>query len=333
MIIDIHAHVVAPPELYAFGLQLNSSGGHHGKGNPNISDEALERSAQSNIATMDSVGTDVQFISPRPFQMQHSLKPGKLVHWWLEAINTTIGREAKAHPDRFGGMCGLPQVAGAPVSDCFEELERCVNELGFVGCLLNPDPGEGDGQTPPLGDEYWYPLYEKLVALDVPALIHSSACRNGRESYSNHFITEESIAIMSLIDRGVLTTFPNLKLIVSHGGGSVPYQIGRWRAHHWRSGHTQDSFDDDLRKLYFDTILYNQESLELLFKICKPDRCMFGTEKPGSGSAKDPNTGKWLDDLKPVIEGISFLSQEDKRMIFEENARRVFTRFKVPAAV
>ncbi len=94
-----------------------------------------------------------------------------------------------------------------------------------------------------------------------------------------------------------------------------------------------ESFDQSLRRLYFDTVLYNKESLELLFRIVGPDRCMFGTEKPGSGSAQDPATGAWLDDLKPVIESIDWLTEQDKRLIFEENAKKVFTRFKTPAKV
>ena len=83
-----------------------------------------------------------------------------------------------------------------------------------------------------------------------------------------------------------------------------------------------------MRRLYFDTVLYNQESLELLFRIVGTDRCLFGTERPGSGSAQDPVTGRWFDDLRPLIEGIEWLSDDDRQSIFEDNARSVFTRFK-----
>jgi 4-oxalmesaconate hydratase len=240
------------------------------------------------------------------------------------------------HPDRFQGVCQLPLLAGEPVTVAIPELERCVNELGFIGCLLNPDPSEGAWTTPTLDNEYWYPLYEKLCELDVPALIHSAGCKNERETYSEHFITEETIAVLSLCKSQVFQRFPTLKIIVAHGGGSVPYQIGRWRAarfNQMRNNPNLESFDQSLRRLYFDTVLYNKESLEFLFKIVGTDRCMFGTEKPGSGSAQDPATGAWLDDLKPVIESIEWLTEQDKRLIFEENAKKVFTRFKMPAKV
>ena len=86
-------------------------------------------------------------------------------------------------------------------------------------------------------------------------------------------------------------------------------------------------FDESLRQLYFDSVLYNKEGLELLFKVVGTDRCMFGTERPGTGSSKDPNTGLWLDDLKPVIEDIDWLTDEDRANVFENVARECFPRF------
>ena len=123
---------------------------------------------------------------------------------------------------------------------------------------------------------------------------------------------------------------------MSHGGGSVPYQVGRWRAHRIReqeSDPTLESFDESMRRLYYDTVLYNVESLDFLFRIVGTDRCMFGTENPGSGSSRDPQTGKWMDDLKPVIESVDWLSEADRGRIFEDNARAVFPRFQVSAPV
>ena len=82
-----------------------------------------------------------------------------------------------------------------------------------------------------------------------------------------------------------------------------------------------------MRRLYFDTVLYNRESLEFLFRMVGVDRCLFGTENPGSGSARDPKSGAMLDDLKPVIESIGWLNEADRRAIFETNAGAVFPRF------
>ncbi|GAA0984892.1 amidohydrolase family protein [Acrocarpospora macrocephala] len=325
-IIDVHGHISAPLALYAYQAQLIASKGFHGKGRPACSDEEVVDAAKPHVELLRKLSVDTQFISPRPFAMMHSQKPERIVHWYTEHVNDMIHKQVTAYPDVFVGVAGLPQSAGVSPACAVAELERCVTELGFVGCVLNPDPGEGDYASPPLGDEWWYPLYEKMVELDVPALIHTAACANPRESYSNHFITEESIAILSLVESRVFTDFPGLKLIVAHGGGSIPYQIGRWRAQ--RLQKNAERFDDSLRRLYFDTVLYSPEALELLLKVAGPDRCLFATEAPGIGSGYDPEVGRTLDDLKPVVEGIGWLTAEQREAVFHGNARTVFSRWK-----
>lgn len=329
MIIDAHAHFNGPPVLYAYQAALMSSRGGHGRGGSGVTDEQLKEFGEFTLASMDSVGTDMQLISPRPYSMGHSTRPGFVVTWWIEAVNEAIARQVAQFPERLKGVAGLPQSMETPPEVWADALERYVTELGFVGCVLNPDPSEGSAHVPTLGDPYWYPLYERMVELDVPALIHSAGCANGRETYSEHFITEESIAILSLLNSEVFKRFPSLKIIVSHGGGSVPYQIGRWRAAklHPRlsQGYVdQEPFDVGLQKLWFDTVLHNPDSLELLLKTVGPERCVFGTEKPGSGSVPDPVTGRHLDDLRPVLESFEFLSAEDLEGVLEHHARSLF---------
>src|SRR5262249_61279056 len=108
---------------------------------------------------------------------------------------------------------------------------------------------------------------------DIPGLIHSASCKNPRESFHGHFITEESIAILSLLDSKVFQDFPKLKLIISHGGGSVPYQVGRWRSQ-LRGPNDTENFGQRLQHLDFFTEYYKIESLKLLFYILCPARCM-----------------------------------------------------------
>lgn len=328
MIIDVHGHLSAPPELYAHKSLLLSGRGYH-LGSAMVSDERLEQASKKHLQLLKDAGTDLQLISPRPFQLMHSERPESIVQNWVQVNNDMIAHAVKLHPEVFRGVAGLPQVAGEPTTNCVAEIDRCIKELDFVGILLNPDPYEGEGVSPPMSDEYWYPIYEKMVELDIPALIHTAACKDPRESYSAHFITEESRTILSMLSSDVFKDFPTLKIIVAHGGGSVPYQIGRWRAHRYRAGHEGvTSFDDSLRQFYFDTVLYNQESLELLFRLVGTDRCMFGTENPGSGSSPDPKSGRMMDDLKPVIEAITALSEQDRKNIFETVAKKVFPKLK-----
>ncbi len=330
MIVDVHAHVTAPDGLYVYKAGLLSHRGSHGRGTTGVSDDDIVKAlntpvfgGKSHLDQLKEVGIDMQFISPRPYQMMHSERPERLVHWYIEECNSIIARQVKLYPGVFRGVCGLPQSPGVSPKNCLAELERCIKELGFIGCLLNPDPGEASGhETPALGDPYWYPLYEKLVELDVPAYIHSAGCRSERLTYSLHFINEESIAILSLLTSRVFQDFPALKIVVSHGGGAMPYQLGRFEASSLRR--RPERFSQSLRRIWFDTVLYSRDALELLIKTVGADRCLFGTERPGIGTVKDPQTGRWMDDTRHFIEGFDWLSAEDKQLIFEGNARKVF---------
>lgn len=329
MIIDCHGHVSPPSDLWAYKASILSHRGEHGRRMGEVSDEEILRYANKremapcgHLDMLDQVGTDLQLLSPRPFQMMHSAKPARLVHWFTEETNNIIARTVGLLPDRFLGVCGLPQAAGQPIESVLPELERCVGRLRFKGCLLNPDPYENSGiEAPGLGDRYWYPLYEKLCELDVPAHIHATGSQSERTPYTLHFINEESIAVFNLVNSKVLDDFPDLKIVVSHGGGAIPYQIGRFRSGGIRKG---IDFLDRMRRLYFDTVLYSEEALRLLIKTVGVDRCLFGAECPGVGSAVDPATGRTIDDIKPLIEAFEWLSVADKRAIFEGNARRVF---------
>ena len=334
MIIDSHAHVSAPAELWAYKASLLASRGSHGRGRlaQSLSDEVIAAAANTKTAGrpfghldyLDHLGTDMQMLSPRPYQLMQSESPGKIVQWFHEEVNNIIHRQCQMWPERFVGVAGLPQVAGEDLERAIAELERTVNELGFKGCLLNPDPYENSGtKAPPMGDRYWYPLYEKLCELDVSALIHGTGSRAAeREPYTLHFINEETTAVFGFVNSTVFEDFPDLKIIVSHGGGAIPYQVGRFDAATIRGG--GERFKDRMKKLYYDTTLYTQVAIELLVKTVGADRCLFGSECPGTGSAIVPETDRPLDDVASYIRAIDWMSEEDRKLILEDNARKVF---------
>ncbi len=339
MIIDCHAHVSAPAQLWAYKATLLSHRGAHGRGRVNVTDDDIRRAVEtetfpgaphSHLDYIDKIGTDVQLVSPRPFQLMHSEKPAKLVQWFAEECNNMIHRETEMYPDRFIGIAGLPQGGGEPLDAAVAELDRAVNELGFKGCLLNPDPYENTGTHPPaMGDRYWYPLYEKLCELDVPAHIHGTGSRSEREPYSLRFINEETTAVYGLVNSAVLKDFPDLKIVVSHGGGAIPYQLGRFESSSLRRAEG-DRFSDGMRKLYYDTVLYTKEALELLIKVVGAEHCLFGAECPGVGSSTNPETGRPMDDIRPFIDEFDWLSEADRTAILDGNARKVF-KLDLPA--
>jgi OH-DDVA meta-cleavage compound hydrolase len=331
MIIDCHAHVSAPAELWAYKASIISHRGAHGRGKVNVTDEQIRHAVEEHkesfphphLHYIDKVGTNMQLISPRPFQLMHS-EEAKLVQWFQEEVNNIIYRETQLYPDRFIGVAGIPTAAGEPLDMAIAELERCVNELGFKGTLLNPDPYENTGIHPPaMGDRYWYPLYEKLCELDVPAHIHGTGSRSPREPYSLRFINEETTAVFGLINSDVFKDFPELKIVISHGGGAMPYQLGRFQAGSMRRPEG-DRFIDGMHKLYFDTVLYTKVAIELLLKVVGPERALFGAECPGVGSKINPDTGREMDDIAPYFHEIDFIDDDDREMIFYGNAKKVF---------
>jgi len=326
LIIDSHAHVVVPPEAYKYMAELVAS-----RANPTsppvLPEESVRKAGQTIIDIMDKVGTDIQFLSPRPYMQMHSVKPAKVTALWTRYMNDLVHRTVEMFPTRFRAVAGLPQYRDTSPVNCFEELEFRVKEQGFIGCLLNPDPTEGDAAPPPgMGDPFWYPLYEKLCELDIPALVHSAGSCEPRLSYTLKFINEESIAITSLLSSEVFKRFPTLKLIIPHGGGAIPYHMGRFRA--WSVHKKEAFFDEQLKHLHFDTTTYDKDALELLFKVVGTERVLFATENPGTGSQIDPRSGRTFDDLKPVIEAMEMLSDKDRENIFECNCARLYTHFK-----
>jgi 4-oxalmesaconate hydratase len=328
MIIDSHGHISNSAPVYTWhsGLVSGRATAPALIEPPVLSDADQGAVVQRHLKVLDGMGTDVQLISPRPFAMLHSMQPGKVSRVWNTWVNDLIAQHCRLSGGRLFGVGGLPQHRNDDPAEALDELDRCINQLGFVGILLNPDPMEGDSPAPPgLGDRFWYPVYEKLVELDIPALIHAASCSSPRESYTLHFVSEESIGIISLIESDVFKDFPTLRVIFPHGGGAIPYQAGRFQA--WRSRDPGSTpFIDSLRQLYFDTCNYSKDALALLFKLVGSDRCLYGTEAPGTGSVPNPQTGRPYDDLMPQIKGIPDLGAADLEAIFEHNVRSVYPR-------
>ena len=242
--------------------------------------------------------------------------------------NDLIHRVCTLYPKNFAPVCMLPQSPGVSPASCVEELERCVKQLGFIGCNLNPDPSGGWWKEPPLTDKWWYPIYEKMVELDVPAMVHvSSSCNPAFHFTGAHYINADTTAFMQLIQGDLFKDFPQLKLVIPHGGGAVPYHWGRYR------GLAQDMKrpllrDHLLRNVYFDTCVYHQPGIDLLLKVIPLDNILFASEMVGAVRGVDPETGHYFDDTKRYIDA-SGLSAADTQKIFEGNARKVYSRWRV----
>lgn len=331
MIIDCHGHyTTAPRELqtYRDGQIAGLKDPAHvpSRANLRISDDQIRESLENaQLKLQRERGTDLTIFSPRASAMAHHIGNETTSLHWSQACNDLIHRVCELYPENFVGVCQLPQSPGAPPAHSAAELTRCVTELGFIGCNLNPDPSGGHWTSPPLTDRHWYPLYEKMVELDVPGMIHVSAsCNPNFHATGAHYINADTTAFMQFMTGDLFKDFPTLKLIIPHGGGAVPFHWGRYR------GLAQDMkrppLDElVLRNVFFDTCVYHLPGIELLLKVIPTDNILFGSEMVGAVRGIDPTTGQYYDDTKRYLDALK-LSEQDRRKIFEGNARRVYPR-------
>jgi 4-oxalmesaconate hydratase len=330
MIIDCHGHyTTAPKQLQAYrdaqiaALKTNTQAAD--RGTITVSDDELRASVQPQLKFQKDRGTDLTIFSPRASAMSHHIGDATTSLHWSQHCNDFIYRVCGLFPDKFVGVCQLPQTPGVPPSNSIAELERCVNEMGFIGCNLNPDPSGGNWTAPPLTDRYWYPFYEKMVELDVPAMVHVSAsCNPNFHATGAHYLNADTTAFMQFLQADLFKDFPTLRFIIPHGGGAVPYHWGRYRglAQDMKRPPLPDLIRDNV---FFDTCVYHQAGIDLLMKIVPTDNVLFGSEMVGAVRSIDPETGFYFDDTKRYLDAVP-LSDEQRHKVFEGNALKVFPR-------
>jgi 4-oxalmesaconate hydratase len=332
MIIDCHGHYTTAPKALEDWRNrqiaaISNPSAKPGFSELNISDDELAESIEKNqLRLMKERGVDLTIFSPRASFMAHHIGDFCVSSEWAAICNELCYRVATLFPDNFAGAAMLPQSPGADPKTCIPELEKCVKEYGFVGINLNPDPSGGHWTSPPLTDRHWYPIYEKMVEFDIPAMIHvSTSCNACFHTTGAHYINADTTAVMQLIEGDLFEDFPTLRLVIPHGGGAAPYHWGRYRGlaqalekpllrHHL------------LRNVFFDTCVYHQPGINLLTEVIPVDNILFASEMIGAVRGIDPETGHNFDDTKRYIDATQNLTPADRRKIFEENARRVYPR-------
>jgi 4-oxalmesaconate hydratase len=330
MIIDCHGHYTTAPAAHqkfrdAQLAALKDPTAPPAKPGAISDDEIRETIEKNQLRLQKQRGSDLTLFSPRASAMGHHIGNEAISSAWTRANNDLIRRVVDLYPENFVGVCQLPQSPGVPVANSVAELERCVRELGFVGCNLNPDPSGGHWTSPPLTDRHWYPFYEKMVELDVPAMIHVSAsCNPNFHATGAHYINADTTAFMQFIEGDLFRDFPTLRFIIPHGGGAVPYHWGRYRG--LADMLKRPPLEEHVMKnVFFDTCVYHQPGIDLLVRVIDIGNILFGSEMVGAVRGIDPLTGNYFDDTRRYIDALA-LSAADKERIFAKNARRVFPR-------
>lgn len=332
LIIDCHGHYTTAPKAMETWRNAQVAAIKNPEQMPKqsdlkISDDDLRESIEINqLKNMKERGSDMTLFSPRAAFMAHHIGDFQISSSWAAICNELCYRVSTLFPGHFYPVAMLPQSPGVDPATCIPELEKCVTEYGAVGINLNPDPSGGHWTSPPLTDKHWYPIYEKMVEYDIPAMIHvSTSCNSCFHTTGAHYINADTTAFMQLVEGNLFKDFPTLKFLIPHGGGAAPYHWGRYRglAHMLNKPKLEEHL---LNNVFFDTCVYHQPGIDLLNTVIPVKNVLFASEMIGAVRAIDPQTGHQFDDTKRYIEACKLLSAEDRHQIYEANTRRVFSR-------
>ncbi|MER5992160.1 MULTISPECIES: amidohydrolase family protein [Streptomyces] len=331
MIIDVHGHyTTAPAPLGRWRdaqiAALTDPAQAPDPAGPVIGDDQIRESIETNqLRLMDERGIDVTVFSPRASFMAHHIGDFATSSAWARICNDLCHRVCELYPERFAPGAMLPQSPGAEPATVVPELERAVRDLGAVTVNINPDPSGGHWTAPPLTDRSWYPVWEKLVELDVPAMVHvSTSCNPAFHTTGAHYLNADTTAFMQLLTGDLFADFPELRLVIPHGGGAVPYHWGRFRGLAQALGKPEPE-EALLRNVFFDTCVYHQPGIDLLLDVIPHANVLFASEMVGAVRGVDPRTGHHFDDTRRYVENAG-LSAPDLAAVEEHNARRVYPR-------
>ena len=319
-VIDFHAHVIVP-EVYAVAAEHNIFS--ELPVDPGVTDEmrnqikgragtvlARMSDVSERIAKMDAMGVDVQVLSASLVHQGLDWADAQISLRLARITNDWIAKAVATNPERFVGLGTLPlHVPSLAVT----ELERCMGELRLKGVAISTMAG-----TMELGDPQLRAFWAKAEALGAVVYIHPGGNRDRRfkrfhlwNSVGQAF--EEAMAISSLMYDGVLESFPKLKICISHGGGYMPFYMGRIDRNYLEKANTRVNMSkppiDYLRMLYFDSCVYERAVLQHLVDKVGADRVLLGSDYP-------------VGETKPIefVTDTETLSTAQKERILSTNA-------------
>jgi len=342
MIIDVHGHfTTTPPQVADFRQRQQQWFKTHGTALPDAppavtDDEIREGIEPRQLRRMMERGVDLTIFSPRAIGMDHHTCDEASNIVWARYCNDLIDRVCRLYPERFIGVCQLPQAAGVrPGAAVLEEIDRRIGEQGFIGVNLNPDPTGGRWSDPPLWDkDWWYPLYERLVHWDVPAMLHVSGCCNPHfePAVASHYLNGDTTAFVQCMTSEVFRDFPSLRFVIPHGGGAVPFHWGRFRGLAQDRG-LPELEEGVLRNVWFDTCVYHQAGIDLMGRVLPAKNILFASETFGAVQGIDPRNNQAFDDTQRYIDASPEFDERTRRSVYALNALQVYPRLRQHAAV
>ena len=312
--VDFHAHLIDPAvysETQAFSIFAQTTDAARAA-------SVLARMADidERIAAMDAMGVGTQVLSSSlVHQCSYDAAP-EIALCLDAAMNETIARAVAAHPDRLRGLGSVPLQAPALA---VRELTRCMSELGLSGVTISTRVRDLE-----IGDAAMRPFWEAAESLGAVVFIHPAGNREPRfrkwqlwNSIGQSF--EEAMAIASLFYEGILDAYPNLKIVVSHGGGYMPFYLGRIARNYVEKPATRVNMSkppaDYLRMPHYDTCVYDPDTLADLVRIVGAERIVMGSDYP-------------VGEMKPVefVRDCAALDDSGREMVLSGNAARLLAR-------
>jgi aminocarboxymuconate-semialdehyde decarboxylase len=323
--LDIHCHVrsakaaaLVEDHLEVSRWFAESSANEHSQAinrQNGVRTAAQGSSPEQRIADMDHMGIDIQALSPAPRQTYYGADP-ELGRETARIINDEMAEMVGRFPDRFVGLGTIPfQAPELAVA----ELERLHKSLGFRGIEIMTHVAGEDLSAP-----RFRPIFARCEELGTLIFIHSDGFTEARR-FEEHYLTnvignplDTTVAVHHLIFGGVLQDYPNLKIVLAHGGGYLPAYSGRIdhaaAARPDTCEHLRHMPTTYLKRLYFDSLVYTHHQLQYLVDQYGADHILVGTDYPADMGEVDP---------VGFIESCPGLDDTERRAILGRNAARL----------
>jgi aminocarboxymuconate-semialdehyde decarboxylase len=273
---------------------------------------------ETRLKDMDASGVDVQVLSatPQTYYYDQEASAGAAA---AAIQNEQIAKHVKDHPTRFMGIATLPMQAPEKAA---AELRRGIQELGLRGAMIGSNC---EGKN--LDDPSFEPLWQTAQELDAFMFIHPvgvAGANRMKDYYLRNFVgnpLDTTIAAACLVFGGVLEKYPKLTVVLAHGGGFVPYQMGRW-VHGWNDRQPEPqarlkvSPQASLDRLRFDTILHSAPQLESMIGWVGPQRVLLGSDYPYD---------MMMSNLVRHVRGLG-ISEQDKGVVLGGEAEKLLAR-------
>ncbi len=311
--IDIHAHLT--PQCFIKAMHEDKEWHGVKPGQMRIGPRN-SWTPEQRLSDMNSLGVDVHVVSTFGQYYYYDRDPQVTAAMHREC-NDEVYQMTVDYPDRFKGLGLMPMQ---DVNLAVAELDRCVNQLGFKGAMIDD---KVNGKT--YDDPEFMPLWKAAEQMGAVLLIHQSGATIVNARSSNYHLPN---TIGNLVDRavtyacfvfgGVMDACPDLKVCLSHGGGYTCFGIGRmdrgWQVRSEARVNINEPPSQYLDRFYYDCLTHSEEVLRFMIDSAGIDRIFLGSDWPYDMGIDSPV--EWVNSLKS-------LTQEEKEAILWKNLERV----------